>query len=80
MTNFGVSNGKSRYRACNPAETDLQFGGAEKMVNDMVELIKLAQDGVINPIVSKHYSLDDANQALEDLKNRKIIGRAVINP
>ena len=48
--------------------------------NDMVELIKLAQRGVINPIVSKHYKLDDANIALNDLKNRKIIGRAVINP
>jgi propanol-preferring alcohol dehydrogenase len=48
--------------------------------NDMLELIKLAQRGVINPIVSKRYTLDDANTALEDLKNRKIIGRAVINP
>ena len=48
--------------------------------NDMLELIKLAQRGVINPIVSKHYKLDDANTALSDLKNRKIIGRAVINP
>ena len=48
--------------------------------NDMVELIELAQRGVINPIVSKHYTLDQANTALEDLKNRKIIGRAVINP
>ena len=48
--------------------------------NDMMELIKLAQRGVINPIVSKHYKLDDANTALDDLKNRKIIGRAVINP
>ena len=48
--------------------------------NDMIELIKLAQDGVIKPIVSKHYTLDEANTALEDLKNRKIIGRAVINP
>ena len=48
--------------------------------NDMVELINLAQRGVINPIVSKHYKLDDANIALNDLKNRKIIGRAVINP
>ena len=48
--------------------------------NDMLELIKLAQRGVINPIVSKHYKLDDANTALDDLKNRKIIGRAVINP
>ncbi|MDP6857841.1 MAG: alcohol dehydrogenase [Candidatus Nitrosopelagicus sp.] len=48
--------------------------------NDMLELIKLAQRGVINPIVSRHYKLEDANTALSDLKNRKIIGRAVINP
>jgi len=48
--------------------------------NDMVELIKLAQKGVINPIVSKHYTLDETNTALEDLRNRRIIGRAVINP
>ena len=48
--------------------------------NDMLELIKLAQRGFINPIVSKHYKLDEANTALGDLKNRKIIGRAVINP
>ena len=48
--------------------------------NDMIELIQLAESGVINPIVSKHYTLDEANIALEDLKNRKIIGRAVINP
>ena len=48
--------------------------------SDMVELIKLAQKGVINPIVSKHYTLDETNTALEDLKNRRIIGRAVINP
>ena len=29
---------------------------------------------------TKRYSLDEANTALEDLKARKIIGRAVINP
>ncbi len=48
--------------------------------NDMVELIELAKKGVINPIVSKHYTLDEATHALDDLKNRKILGRAVINP
>jgi len=48
--------------------------------NDMTELIELAQKGVIDPIVSKHYTLDESNNALEDLKNRKIIGRAIINP
>ncbi len=48
--------------------------------DDMVELLALARKGVINPVISKRYSLDEANSALEDLKARKIIGRAVINP
>jgi propanol-preferring alcohol dehydrogenase len=48
--------------------------------DDMVELLELARKGIINPVISKRYSLDDANIALEDLKARKIIGRAVINP
>jgi propanol-preferring alcohol dehydrogenase len=47
---------------------------------DMVELLELARKGIINPVISKRYSLDDAKIALEDLKARKIIGRAVINP
>jgi len=48
--------------------------------NDMLELIELAKKGIIKPVISKRYSLDEANTALEDLKQRKIIGRAVINP
>ncbi len=48
--------------------------------NDLVELVGLAKSGVISPIISKRYSLDDANAALEELKQGKIIGRAVINP
>ena len=48
--------------------------------NDMIELIDLAKRDIIKPIVSKHYSMDEANNALEDLKNRKVIGRSVINP
>ena len=48
--------------------------------NDMVELLELARKGILNSIISKRYSLENANTALEDLKARKIIGRAVINP
>jgi propanol-preferring alcohol dehydrogenase len=48
--------------------------------HDMVELLDLARKGTINPMISKRYSLNDANTALEDLKARKILGRAVINP
>ena len=48
--------------------------------DDMVELLNLAREGTINPVISKRYSLDESNTALEDLKARKILGRAVINP
>jgi propanol-preferring alcohol dehydrogenase len=30
--------------------------------------------------VSRKFTLDEANTALEELKARKIVGRAVINP
>lgn len=46
----------------------------------LVELVELAKKGVINPIISKRYSLSDVNTALGDLKQGKIIGRAVMNP
>lgn len=47
---------------------------------DMTELIRLVREGKLNPRISKRYSLVQANEALHDLKNHKIIGRAVINP
>ena len=48
--------------------------------NDMVELLDLTRKGTINPKITKRYPLSEANTALEDLKARKILGRAVINP
>ena len=48
--------------------------------NDLVKLLELAKKGAINPIISKRYSLSEVNNALKDLKERKIIGRAIINP
>ncbi len=48
--------------------------------NDFVELIELAKKGKIKQIISERYSLEQSNEALENLKQRKIIGRAVITP
>lgn len=48
--------------------------------NDFVELIELAKKGTIKQVISERYSLNQSNDALENLKQRKIIGRAVINP
>jgi propanol-preferring alcohol dehydrogenase len=47
---------------------------------DLVELVALAGQGAIQSVVSRKFSLDQANDALEQLKAGKIIGRAVINP
>ena len=50
-------------------------------MTDMVELIALSKKRRnLKPVISKRYPLGEANTALEDLKARKIIGRAVINP
>ena len=48
--------------------------------NDMLELLELAKKGTIKQIISERYTLDQATDVLEKLKQRKIIGRAVINP
>ena len=47
---------------------------------DMVELVNLAREGKLNPLISKRYTLDESTKALEDLRSHKIVGRAVINP
>ena len=47
---------------------------------DMVDLIGLAADGSIRPRIDRRYPLAEANAALEDLKARRLNGRAVINP
>jgi propanol-preferring alcohol dehydrogenase len=48
--------------------------------NDLVELVNLSKTGKIKSVVNRTYKLDDANQALDDLRGGKIVGRAVLNP
>lgn len=56
------------------------IGSYTGTLSDMVELVSLAGRGVINPVVSDTYKLNQATEALSKLKDGKIIGRAVINP
>ena len=46
----------------------------------MKELIDLVHKGMLNPRISRRYTLDQVNDALVDLKNHKIVGRAIIKP
>jgi propanol-preferring alcohol dehydrogenase len=56
------------------------IGSYTGTISEMVELVSLAKRGIIKPIVSNHFKLDQATEALTMLKEGKILGRGVINP
>jgi len=56
------------------------IGSYTGTLSDMIELVSLARRGVIKPVVSNRFKLDQATDALTMLKAGKIIGRGVINP
>jgi alcohol dehydrogenase, propanol-preferring len=56
------------------------IGSYTGTLSEMVELVSLAKRGIIKPIVSDRFKLDQATEALSKLKDGTIIGRGVINP
>jgi propanol-preferring alcohol dehydrogenase len=55
------------------------IGSYTGTLSDMIELVSLARRGVIKPVVSNRFKLDQATDALTMLKEGKILGRGVIN-
>jgi propanol-preferring alcohol dehydrogenase len=56
------------------------IGSYTGTLSEMVELVSLAERDVIKPVVSNIFKLDQAGEALEMLKDGKLVGRGVINP
>jgi propanol-preferring alcohol dehydrogenase len=56
------------------------IGSYTGSISEMIELVSLAKRGVIKPVVSERFKLDQATEALSKLKDGKITGRGVINP
>ncbi len=56
------------------------IGSYTGTLSEMVELVSLARRGVIKPLVSNQFRLNQATEALTMLKEGKILGRGVINP
>ena len=56
------------------------IGSYTGTLSEMVELVSLARRGIIKPVVSNRFKLNQATEALTMLKEGKIIGRGVINP
>ena len=56
------------------------IGSYTGTISDLIELVSLARRGVIKPVVSNRFKLEQATEALTMLKDGKILGRGVINP
>jgi alcohol dehydrogenase, propanol-preferring len=56
------------------------IGSYTGSLSDLIELVSLAKRGVIKPVVSNRFKLSQATEALQMLKDGKVVGRGVINP
>src|ERR671919_926262 len=56
------------------------IGSYTGTLSELVELVSLAERDVIKPVVSNRFKLDQAGEALQMLKDGKLVGRGVINP
>jgi propanol-preferring alcohol dehydrogenase len=56
------------------------IGSYTGALSDLIELVSLAERGVIKPVVSNRFKLNQATEGLTMLKDGKIIGRGIINP
>jgi alcohol dehydrogenase, propanol-preferring len=49
-------------------------------IAQLAELVSLTRRGVIKPLVSDKFNLEQATEALSRLKGGKVVGRGIINP
>lgn len=56
------------------------IGSRASGLKELDEMIQMIEEKRIEPVVSRTYTLEEVNHALEDLRNGRIIGRAVVIP
>jgi alcohol dehydrogenase, propanol-preferring len=77
----GLFGGELRLNLVSmPTRAYKLIGSYAGTLSDLTELVSLAKRGVIKPVVSDRFRLDQATEALSKLKAGQIIGRGVINP
>ena len=77
----GLFGGELRLNLVSmPTRAYKLIGSYTGSLPDLIELVSLAQRGVIKPVVSDKFKLEQATEALSELKAGKVLGRGVINP
>lgn len=77
----GLFGGELRLNLVSmPTRAYKLIGSYTGTLTDLTELVSLAKRGVIKPMISDRFKLDQATEALTKLKAGQIIGRGVIKP
>jgi propanol-preferring alcohol dehydrogenase len=56
------------------------LGSFSSTMADLARVVSLAESGRLKSVVSRRASLEEAGQVLSDLRDGKIVGRAVLEP
>jgi alcohol dehydrogenase, propanol-preferring len=56
------------------------IGNFTGTLKDLTELVEIAKKGIVSPVVSGEYSLEDANLALDKLRKGEVKGRVILRP
>lgn len=63
-----------------PTKAIRLIGSYTGSISDVTELLSLAKRGVIRPVITDRFKLNQATEALSKLKEGEIMGRGIINP
>jgi D-arabinose 1-dehydrogenase-like Zn-dependent alcohol dehydrogenase len=56
------------------------IGSRTSSQQDLVDAIRLVEEGKITPVISQRFRLEEVNEALEALRRGEAIGRIVVVP
>lgn len=77
MVGYGEETFQVEFQSTTMAEKEI-IGIRGSNRQDLVETIRLAEKGIIDPYIFKSYHLSQINEAMDDLRSGKSLGRTVI--
>ncbi|MEM3629523.1 MAG: alcohol dehydrogenase catalytic domain-containing protein [Candidatus Bathyarchaeia archaeon] len=77
----GVGPGPLKILPDNAVNYELTISGVKVGTHkDLVDLVELAKRGVVKSVTTKTFKLEEVNEAFEQIKGGRILGRSVIKP
>jgi propanol-preferring alcohol dehydrogenase len=77
----GLYGGQLKYKSPPIALNELQFiGSFVGSPADLAGILNIAERGLVKPIVTKTWKLEEVNYAIDDLEHGKTVGRQVLLP